>query len=491
MLKMVWKTTAITGDPEQRQAVADEHRRAEQELAAADRQAEHDDAGTDDAKPFKPSGRRRNRQFGGNPGVQSGPGFSRQRRHARESCHEVSSSTAAEYSGHRSRNCFRRSSTRPTSVPSTGTPCAARAPRPVLSGRAVDRVIVRSATRKTAANPPDELRSPCGSFLRVEPCTFTRWIPVGCVTRIDDNLRAFIHLIADTASGSVRRFSFRPGTASIGSRRVSSTRCRSIGESCRGSGPVSSPSTGIRPTGTTSATWPAPTRYTTTLGDFSYDVDNPIYGAFEQDDWTVAPRLTLNFGLRYDVEPKVTNKDVADPLDEGPRRVDGNNFSPRFGFAYDVTGDGRTVMRGGAGRYYGNILLNIPMNEARDRNERVSVVVANPNLFNPLNGLTLDDYLAQNLPRARTLMDADYDAPCRIGTTIGVARQFGERYAAQVDFVHTDGNHLQTSRGLWTPSISSTRKTGAATERLTARAPISWRDPQRTCSTSRGRYSSA
>ena len=194
------------------------------------------------------------------------------------------------------------------------------------------------------------------------------------------------------------------------------------------------------------ATWPAPTRYSTTLGDFSYDVDNPIYGAFVQDDWTVARRLTLNFGLRYDVEPKVTNKDIADPLDEGPRHVDGDNFSPRFGFAFDVTGDGRTVIRGGAGRYYGNILLNIPMNEARDRNERVSVVVANPNLFNPLNGLTLEDYLAQNLPRARTLMDVDYDTPVQDQYTIGVARQFGERYAAQADYVHTDGHHLQMSR---------------------------------------------
>ena len=167
-----------------------------------------------------------------------------------------------------------------------------------------------------------------------------------------------------------------------------------------------------------------------------------------QDDWTVAPRPTLNFGLRYDVEPKVTNKDIADPLDEGPRRIDGDNFSPRFGFAYDVTGDGKTVIRGGAGRYYGNILLNIPMNEARDRNVRVSVVVNNPNLNNPLNGLTLEDFLAQNLPRARTLMDVDYETPVQDQYSIGLARQFGERYAVQADFVHTDGRHLQMSRNI-------------------------------------------
>ena len=132
------------------------------------------------------------------------------------------------------------------------------------------------------------------------------------------------------------------------------------------------------------STWPAPTRYSTTLGDFSYDVNNPVYGFFVQDDWTLSPRLTLNVGMRYDLEPKVTNKDMPDPLDEGPRSIDADNIAPRIGFAFDPAGDGRTVIRGGVGSYYGNILLNIPMNEARDRNERVSVVVANPSLTDPL-----------------------------------------------------------------------------------------------------------
>jgi hypothetical protein len=195
-------------------------------------------------------------------------------------------------------------------------------------------------------------------------------------------------------------------------------------------------------------TWPRPTRYTTTLGDFSYDVNNPVYGFFVQDDWTVARRLTLNVGVRYDVEPRVTNADLPDPLDEGPRRIDGDNFAPRFGFAYDLGGDGRSVLRGGVGRYYGNILLNIPMNEARDRNVRVSVVVTNPTLLDPLAGHTLNDYLVQNLPRARTLMATNYETPVQDQVSVGIARQLGERYAVQADFVHTDGRHQQMSRNI-------------------------------------------
>ena len=196
------------------------------------------------------------------------------------------------------------------------------------------------------------------------------------------------------------------------------------------------------------STWPAPTRYSTTLGDFSYDVNNPTYGFFVQDDWTMSPRFTLNLGVRYDLEPKVTNKDIPDPLDEGPRSIDADNIAPRLGFAYDVSGSGRTVIRGGIGRYYGNILLNIPMNEARDRNVRVSAVVINPSLTDPLGGRTLEDYMAQNLPRARTLMDTDYQTPKQDQVSIGFAHQMGERYSVQADYVHTRGSNQQMSRNI-------------------------------------------
>jgi hypothetical protein len=196
------------------------------------------------------------------------------------------------------------------------------------------------------------------------------------------------------------------------------------------------------------STWPQPTRYTTTLGDFSYNVNNPVYAGYVQDDWSVSPRVTLNLGVRYDLEPKVTNKDLPDPLDEGERRVDKDNIAPRFGFTYDVSGNGRTIVRGGLGRYYGNILLNIPMNEARDRNRRVAVTVINPNLNDPLQGRTLEDYLALNLPRSRTLLSTEYDTPLQDQASVGFAMQLGQRMAWQVDYVHTKGRNLQMSRNI-------------------------------------------
>jgi hypothetical protein len=188
------------------------------------------------------------------------------------------------------------------------------------------------------------------------------------------------------------------------------------------------------------STYPAPTRYSVVLGDPSYHILNNTYGAFFKDDWVVSPRLTLNLGFRYDIELGTVNTDLQNPIEPGEKRGDYNNFAPRLGFAYDLRGDGRTVLRGGWGRNYDKVLLNISSNERRSLLfQFTSYSVLNPPYNNPLGGITFEQIKAQNLPRNITVIANDYKTPTQDQVSIGFAQQLGSRAAAQVDYIHTEG----------------------------------------------------
>ncbi|MBS1855426.1 MAG: TonB-dependent receptor [Acidobacteria bacterium] len=107
------------------------------------------------------------------------------------------------------------------------------------------------------------------------------------------------------------------------------------------------------------------------------------WAAYVQDDWRVSTRLTLNFGLRWEAEvPRTVDGDRMNAFDPTainpvsgtpgvitfagrngvPRsayNLDANNFGPRFGFAWTADSSGKTVIRGGAGIFYGPTVSNI------------------------------------------------------------------------------------------------------------------------------------
>ena len=127
------------------------------------------------------------------------------------------------------------------------------------------------------------------------------------------------------------------------------------------------------------------------LGNSLITSSNTSFGIYIQDDWQVTDRLELNLGVRWDYETNGFNNDYITPasaaaalrtlpttfyFDPEDYITDGTErdafmgaIAPRFGFSYDLTGDGRWVIFGGAGRYYDRNTFSNTVDEiARLRN---------------------------------------------------------------------------------------------------------------------------
>lgn len=109
----------------------------------------------------------------------------------------------------------------------------------------------------------------------------------------------------------------------------------------------------------------APANGSLLIGDPTRDIHNWGFAFFGQDDWRVTNHLTMNFGLRYEISTVIKDSknqlanfdpnrgliQVGDGI-SGPYNKDPYNFAPRAGFAWDINGNNRTVLRGGAGIIY-------------------------------------------------------------------------------------------------------------------------------------------
>jgi hypothetical protein len=101
------------------------------------------------------------------------------------------------------------------------------------------------------------------------------------------------------------------------------------------------------------------------VGDPTRSIHNWGFAGFAQDDWRIARGLTMNIGVRYELNTVIKEaNDLLGNFDpnlglvqvgkqiSSPYNGDHNNFAPRFGIAWDPWGSGKTVFRAGAGMMY-------------------------------------------------------------------------------------------------------------------------------------------
>jgi hypothetical protein len=188
-----------------------------------------------------------------------------------------------------------------------------------------------------------------------------------------------------------------------------------------------------------------------------------LFGTYAQDDWHVTRRLTLNMGLRYELTTVPTEVNGKMSFLTSPSATalkftqpyKGNhlNFAPRFGFAWDPFGDGKTSVRGGYGIYYDQELLNTFLN-LFDRNPNpdlktgwLTVTLSCPKtpcaqsvvpFPNPLT-------VAQNASPGFTLQNIDYNnfkTPYSEQYSLSVQRQFPASIVASASYVGSRGKHV-------------------------------------------------
>lgn len=198
-------------------------------------------------------------------------------------------------------------------------------------------------------------------------------------------------------------------------------------------------------------------------GDPSFNLRDGAkqFAWYVQDDWKITPRFTLNIGVRYDVDFGFVDHNHAAEnrafralqiIGNGfGRKVvedDTNNYSPRIGFAWDVRGDARSVLRAGYGIYFDQSFLNVPLFAVQQANPEIyaNFTNDNPNLNidspAPAVPRPLNNPLAGSRGR---MLDPDFVSPYTQQFNAGYAQELGSNMSIEFDYVHILGLHEFTS----------------------------------------------
>jgi len=210
-------------------------------------------------------------------------------------------------------------------------------------------------------------------------------------------------------------------------------------------------------------------------GDPRFIVATKQLGLYFQDDWKATNRLTLNLGVRWDKDFNMIggsdikdsrtyqalvayNNPISNPYVARIAHDDNKDFSPRVGFAYDVTGQGKHVVRGGFGLYFGNVFQNIPLFMEQMANPTVFQTVlslTNSTDVVPGTGKTLGQWRygvdpMPTIPPPSTtlasgsvgrLMDPDYRNPVTEEFNLGYSWALNQNSVFETEYTHVLGIH--------------------------------------------------
>jgi hypothetical protein len=242
---------------------------------------------------------------------------------------------------------------------------------------------------------------------------------------------------------------------------------------------------------------------------------NNNYGFYANDNYHVSSRLTLNLGLRYDGMPHaferynqfanfvaadysyslgnpVTAAGTLDPaslstfngqqfylngikeadVNGFPRGVvqnDYNTWQPRVGFAYNIGGSGKTVIRGGYGVFFERVQGNDVYNAALNPPFAYQPSATNVYFSNPHTSALTGATTTQSFPSVLTNINYHYPSPGTEDYSLGIQRELAPSVVAVVQYVGSDGWDQDDDRAVNTLPLSDiTHRQGVANGSLNA-----------------------
>ncbi len=186
------------------------------------------------------------------------------------------------------------------------------------------------------------------------------------------------------------------------------------------------------------------------------DTKNSWFSTYVQDEWKPLSTLTLNLGVRYDLFYDSWNQhmDLSRfprplPFINPSRRRDHDNIGPRAGFAWNIFGDGTSVVRGGAGKYFRNPVFGSGFGAEQTNLLQASIRISNPSYPDPYGG-TSPLAFASSAPPNITIVDDRLQTPETNTYNAGFSQQLTTNLA-----VHVDGIYTKTTKDLEAVNINA------------------------------------
>lgn len=206
------------------------------------------------------------------------------------------------------------------------------------------------------------------------------------------------------------------------------------------------------------------TTYTQSFGSAGASFSTIEYAVFAQDQWRINKNVTLTYGLRYDYQ-QLPDAIAPNPAEPATRNLHSNptQFGPRGGVAWNIFGNGKTILRGGYALYYARIPNGLIQNALSQTG-----LLDNPNTTQSLSlqptdpGAPLYPTILSSIPATARLstsitrLATDYAAARIQDISVGFEQQIGANWAFSGSYIYTYGDKIGLSfdTNLPTPTFS-------------------------------------